>query len=153
MLIGAFFLITLQKVLALNTSIFVYKNNGIDANIRYDITISDQDIAAAQSLNPSCVISTWTLNTGYGKTDSEASNFNSSGSTNNAERPIAQHHFVFSEQNGYDVLHSNGFDRVMPVISFFGEDQSCEIKYSISAAPILFPQFPYSYPVVPTPTP
>lgn len=152
-IIIAFFLsIALRKVLAVSKTIFIYQNNGVDANIRYDITISDEDIAAAQSLDQSCLISTWTLNTGYGRNDNEASNFDSVGNTSNAEKPITRHKNIFSEQNGYDIMHSNGFDRVMPVISFFGENQSCEIRYPIAAKPILFSDFPYIYPAVPAPT-
>ncbi len=138
---------TLQKVFAYDKSIFVAKNSLlIDTNIRYDIAISEKDIASAQSLNPSCVITSWTLNTGYGGDDSKAANFESLGSTSNAIKPIAKVQNVFSEQNGFDVLHSNGFDRVMLSISFFGENESCEIKYPIVTKPILFSEFPFNYP-------
>ncbi|MGE5041731.1 MAG: hypothetical protein ACM3IJ_02405 [Candidatus Levyibacteriota bacterium] len=145
-LIILFILFALQKAQAVSEFISVYKNNGVDTNIRYDVTISAQDIAAAQASNPSCAISSWTLNTGYGNTDTSAANFDSVGNTNNAIKPITRTQNIFSEQNAYDILHNNGFDRVMLVLSFFGENESCEIRYPLTATPILFSSFPYSYP-------
>jgi hypothetical protein len=147
---------SLKKVLAANKAISVININGIDANISYNIAISDEETNAAQDLDLSCPITTWTLNTGYGKNDSEAVSFDSTGNTSNAEKPISQHQSVFNEQNGYDVLHSNGFDRVMLEVIFIGKNGDCQIRYPIVTKPVLFSEFPYKDEVITltqTPTP
>jgi hypothetical protein len=141
-----FLSIFIKYTLATNNSIYLNgEKTDKFVSIRYDINITDQDIASAQQLNPACIINTWTLDTGYGSSDLDAVNFNSQGNTNNIEKPITEHNQIFNESNGFDVLNTNNFDRVMLKINFFGQNGECQINYPIVANPILFSSFPYSF--------